>query len=106
MVTHHCIVIKQYKARIVALGYQQIYGMDYSEKYSSVARLTSLRILLAISLHYGVLVIQIDVDTAFLNAELKEEIYIYSPEYITVPEGCDCLRLEKALYGFKQLLRE
>jgi hypothetical protein len=99
-------VIKQYKARIVALGYQQIYGVDYSETYSPVARLTSLRILLAISSHYGLLVNQMDVDTAFLNAELKEEIYIYPPEGITIPEGCDCLRLKKALYGLKQSPRE
>ena len=70
--------IKQYKARIVALGYQQIFGVDYSETYSPVARLTSLRILLAISSHYGLLVNQMDVDTAFLNAALKEEIIYIS----------------------------
>jgi hypothetical protein len=99
-------VVKQYKARIVALGYQQVYGVDYSETYSPVARLTSLRMLLAISSYYGLLVHQMDVDTAFLNAELKEEIYIIPPEGINIPEGCDCLKLKKALYGLKQSPRE
>jgi hypothetical protein len=98
--------VKQYKARIVALGYQQIHGLDYSETYSPVARLTSLRILLAVSSYYGLVVHQMDVDTAFLNADLKEEIYILPPEGITVPEGCNCLRLKKALYGLKQSPRE
>ena len=98
--------VKQYKARIVALGYQQVYGVDYSETYSPVARLTSLRMLLAISSYFGLLVHQMDVDTAFLNAELKEEIYIIPPEGITIPEGCDCLKLKKALYGLKQSPRE
>jgi len=99
-------VIKQYKARIVALGYQQIYGVDYSETYSQVARLTSLRILMAISSYFNLLVHQMDVDTAFLNAELKEEIYITPPEGINIPDGCDCLKLKKALYGLKQSPRE
>jgi len=98
--------IKQYKARIVALGYQQTYGVDYSETYSPVARLTSLRILLAIASHYGLTVHQMDVDTAFLNADLKEEIYIIPPEGISVPDGCDCLKLRKALYGLNQSPRE
>ena len=99
-------VIKQYKARIVALGYQQIYGVDYSETYSPVARLTSLRILMAISSYFNLLVHQMDVDTAFLNAELKEEIYITPPEGINIPDGCDCIRLKKALFGLKQSPRE
>jgi hypothetical protein len=47
-----------------------------------------------------------DVDTAFLNAELKEEIYIIPPEGIDLPAGCDCLKLKKALYGLKQSPRE
>ena len=79
---------------------------DISRYYSPVARLTSLRILLAVSSYYGLVVHQMDVDTAFLNAELKEEIYILPPEGITVPEGCNCLRLKKALYGLKQSPRE
>ena len=98
--------ILKYKARLVAKGYEQIYGIDFEETFAPVARLTSLRILLAISAKLHLDVQQMDVETAFLNAQLEEEVYISIPEGVTVPEGCHCLRLNKALYGLKQSPRE
>ena len=99
-------VITKYKARLVAKGYEQIYGVDYEETYAPVAKFTSLRIVLAISAQLNFDIQQMDVDTAFLNAKLAEEVYIAVPEGITVAEGCDCIRLNRALYGLKQSPRE
>ena len=64
--------IERYKARLVAQGFTQVEGIDYSETYSPVARFTSIRIVLALSALFGYKVHQMDVDTAFLNADLKE----------------------------------
>ena len=98
--------IYKYKARLVAKGYEQIYGVDYEETYAPVARLTSLRIVLAISAKLNFDIQQMDVETAFLNATLEEEVYISIPSGVTMLEGCNCIRLNKALYGLKQSPRE
>ena len=94
--------IKQYKARLVARGYEQIYGIDFDETFSPVSRLTSLRLLFALSAQLGLDVHHMDVDTAFLNADLKEEIYIHPPDGCTPQSPHNCFRLRKALYGLKQ----
>jgi len=98
--------ISKYKARLVAKGYEQVYGIDYEETYAPVAKLTSLRLVLAISALLNLDIQQMDVETAFLNAELKEEVYISIPDGVQVAAGCNCLRLNKALYGLKQSPRE
>ena len=98
--------IHKYKARLVAKGYEQVHGVDYDETYAPVAKLTSLRLVLAISALLGFDVHQMDVETAFLNADLKEEVYITIPEGIQRTDGCNCFRLNKALYGLKQSPRE
>ena len=92
--------------RLVACGYAQIFGVDFDETYSPVARLTSLRILFAIAAQLRLKVHQMDVETAFLNADVTEEIYIHPPEGFPLPETCNCFRLKKALYGLKQSPRE
>ena len=99
-------VISKYKARLVAKGYEQTYGVDFEETFAPVARLTSLRIVLAISAKLQFDVQQMDVETAFLNAPLAEEVYIRIPDGVTVAPGCNCIRLNKALYGLKQSPRE
>jgi hypothetical protein len=97
--------ISKYKARLVAQGFTQIEGLDFNETYSPVARFTSIRTLLALSAILGYHVHQMDVETAFLNGELKEEIYVVPPEGWPVQEG-NVLRVNKALYGLKQSSRE
>ena len=67
--------------------------------------MASLRLVLALSAIYRFEVHQMDVDTAFLNADLEEEVYIRAPEGYTLPTGCNCIRLQKALYGLKQAPR-
>ena len=94
--------VERYKARLVAQGFTQVEGIDYSETYSPVARFTSIRIVLALSALFGYKVHQMDVDTAFLNAELKEEVYIEAPPGYSLPPG-RVYRLNKCLYGIEAI---
>ena len=98
--------VVKYKARLVGQGYSQIFGKDYYDTYAPVARLSSLRLVYALSVLYGAELYMLDVNTAFLNASLKEDVYINPPAgYGDIPKGC-VLKLEKALYGLKQSPRE
>ena len=91
------------KARLVAEGYSQMEGVDYDETFTSVARMESIRILLALACH---LKYQMDVKTAFLNGFLKEDVYMAQPKGFIDPHFLDhVLYLKKALYGLKQAPR-
>jgi len=94
--------ITKYKARLVARGFEQIYGKDFDETYSPVTRLSSLRLLFALAMQFHLELQQMDVETAFLNATLNEEVYITIPEGIQVNPEHNCFRLKRALYGLKQ----
>ncbi|GMF31514.1 unnamed protein product [Phytophthora fragariaefolia] len=75
--------ISRYKARLVALGSFQTYGVDYTSTYSPVASLNTVRIFLAVCCQRGYMVKQYDVETAFLNGDLEEEVYMVPAEGIT-----------------------
>ena len=92
--------IVKWKARLVAMGFTQLAGIDFTETYSPVARFTSIRMLLAIAALFCLEVHQMDVETAFLNADLVEEIYVAMPPGYETPGKV--WRLLKALYGLKQ----
>jgi hypothetical protein len=66
--------IERFKARLVIKGYSQKEGDDFFDTYSSVARLTTICVLLSLATSHGLLVHQMDVKIAFLNGELDEEI--------------------------------
>jgi hypothetical protein len=68
--------IDKYKARLVAKGYTQMEDEDFFDTYLSVARMTTIRVLLSLATSYGLLVHQMDVKIAFLNGEFDEEIYM------------------------------
>ncbi|KAK1648458.1 hypothetical protein QYE76_066263 [Lolium multiflorum] len=68
--------ITVYKARLVAKGFRQIQGVDYDETFSPVAKLKSVRILLAIAAFFDYEIWQMDVKTAFLNGDIEEELYM------------------------------
>src|SRR3954469_15792040 len=95
-----------YKARLVAEGFRQIQGVDYDETFSPVAKLKSVRIMLAIAAYYDYEIWQMDVKTAFLNGHIDEELYMMQPKGFVDPKdavkGC---KLERSIYGLKQKSR-
>jgi hypothetical protein len=96
-------VVTRNKARLVAKGYSQVEGLDFDETYAPVARLESIRILLAYATYHGFKLYQIDVKSAFLNGLIKEEIYVKQPPGFEDSEYPNHVyKLSKALYGFKQ----
>ena len=98
--------INKHKARLVVKGYAQIFGVDYSDTFAPVARLDTIRLLLAISAQKGWKVFQLDVKSAFLNGVLQEEIYVKQPDGFVIQGVEDKVYLlQKALYGLKQAPR-
>lgn len=92
----------QYRARLVAKGFTQKRGLDYSKTFSPVVRHSTLRLLFAISVKLRLNITQLDVKTAYLNGHLNEEIYMCAPEgYVSETSG-KVLKLNKAVYGLKQ----
>jgi hypothetical protein len=72
-------VVTRNKARLVAKGYAQAAGLDFEETFAPVARLESIRILLAYAAHHSFKLFQMDVKSAFLNGPIKEEVYMEQP---------------------------
>nr|GFB81527.1 retrovirus-related Pol polyprotein from transposon TNT 1-94 [Tanacetum cinerariifolium] len=90
------------KARLVAKGYRQEEGIDFEESFAPVARIEAIRIFIANAASRNMTVYQMDVKTAFLNGELKEEVYVSQPEGFVDPDHLTHVyRLKKALYGLK-----
>jgi len=93
--------VERYKARLVAKGFSQKYSIDYEETFAHVARLTSVRSLLAAVVVRHWQLFQMDVKNAFLNGDLAEEVYMHPPPGYDQPPHTVC-RLHRALYGLKQ----
>ncbi|GJX24436.1 retrovirus-related pol polyprotein from transposon TNT 1-94 [Tanacetum coccineum] len=94
------------KARLVARGYRQEVGIDFKESFAPVARLEAIRIFLAFDAHMNMVIYQMDVKTAFLNANLREEVYVSQPNGFVDPNNPNHVyKLKKALYGLKQATR-
>ncbi|KAG5562829.1 hypothetical protein RHGRI_005526 [Rhododendron griersonianum] len=94
------------KARLVAQGYTQVEGIDFDETFAPVARLESIRIMLAVACFLGFKLYQMDVKSAFLNGVIKEEVYVSQPKGFEDPHKTDHVyHLNKALYGLKQAPR-
>jgi hypothetical protein len=97
--------IERYKARLVAQGFSQQYGVDYNETYAPVVRYKSLRILLVIAVGKRYELKHLDIQTAFLNAECDDEVYMKQPQGFEVigddGEALVCY-LMKTIYGLKQ----
>lgn len=93
--------IKGYKARLVAKGFMQRKGFNYEETYAPVARLTTIRTLVAVINYKNLKTLQMDVKSAFLHGSIDEEIYMRKPEGFEENDSCIC-KLNKALYGLKQ----
>jgi hypothetical protein len=99
-------VVTRNKARLVAKGYAQVAGLDFEETFAPMARLESIRILLAYVAHHSFRLFQMDVKSAFLNRPIKEEVYVEQPPSFEDDRYPDHVcKLSKALYGLKQALR-
>ncbi len=97
--------LSRYKACLVAQGFSQIPGQDYSETFSLVMRLDSLRTLIALAAMLDLEISQMDIKGAYLNGTLEEEIYMKQPDGFSDGTGRVC-HLIHTLYGLKQSGRE
>ena len=95
--------IARYKARLVARGFSQAYGLDYHETFSPVARLSSILVLFSIALDQSWPLHQLDVSNAFLYGDLDEQVFMEQPPgYVAQGESSEVCLLKKAIYGLKQ----
>lgn len=95
--------IEKHKACFVAKGYKQKQGIDYQDYFAPVARLETIRLILALSAQNDWNIFRMDVKSAFLNGFLQEDVYIDQPPgFVKKGEDNKVCRLKKALYGLKQ----
>jgi hypothetical protein len=87
----------------MAKGYSQVTCLDFDETFAPIARLESIRILLAYATHHYFKLFQMDIKSAFLNKPIKEEVYVEQPPGFEDDKYSDYVfKLNKALYGLKQ----
>lgn len=96
--------IDRHKARFVAKGFSQQYGRDYHETFSPVVRHTTIRYLIAMAVKYGMRIYQMDAETAFLQGDLNEDVYMQQADNYNDGSG-RVYHLKKAIYGLKQASR-
>jgi Reverse transcriptase (RNA-dependent DNA polymerase) len=97
--------LDRFKARLVARGFSQLYGVDYFETFAPTVRMDTLRIFLAIAAMKDLELIHMDVKNAFTESPLKEKIYLKPPKGVQVTSGY-ALRVLRSLYGLKQAARD
>ncbi|GJS69405.1 putative RNA-directed DNA polymerase [Tanacetum coccineum] len=98
--------VHTYKARLVAKGYTQTHGINYEETFSPVAKIKSIRIMLAIAAFHDYEIWQMDVKTAFLNGKLTEDVFMAQPEgFENAKYPKRVCKLQKAVYGLKHASR-
>ena len=93
--------VERFKARLVAQGFSQRPGVDFEETYAPVLEMATMRTLLSYAAHHDWIIEVDDVQTAYLNGKIEEEIYIRQPRGFEKGNGNVC-RLIKAIYGLKQ----
>jgi hypothetical protein len=97
--------IERYKARLVARGFSQIHGVDYYDTFAPTVRVDTLRTILALVSLEDLECHQIDVNNAFTQSTLSEDIYMLPPDGLDIPEG-KVLKMQKSLYGLKQAAKD
>nr|GEY93705.1 putative ribonuclease H-like domain-containing protein [Tanacetum cinerariifolium] len=99
-------IVVRNKARLVAQGHRKEEGIDYDEVFAPVARIEAIRLFLAFSSYMGFMVYQMDVKSAFLYGEIKEEVYVTQLKAFKDPHNPrHVYRVVKALYGLHQAPR-
>ena len=95
--------IARLKAHIVTKGFAQIYGVDYSDTFSPIAKMTSIRLFISLAATYNWDLHQLDIKNVFLHGDLQEEVYMEQPlGFVVQGEIGRVFRLRKSLYGLKQ----
>ncbi|GJS08007.1 zinc finger, CCHC-type containing protein [Tanacetum coccineum] len=95
--------IEKFKARLVIQGFKQKSRIDYFDTYAPVARISTIRLLIAMASIHNLIIHQMDVKTAFLNGDLEEEVYMNQPQgFIMSGDENKVCKLIKSLYGLKQ----
>jgi hypothetical protein len=96
--------VEQFKARLTARGFLQVFGVDYDEVFAAVVLLKSFRLFIALSVLFGWRVTQLDIGNAFLNGNLDKPVYMKHPDGFPGTPGT-VLRLKKSIYGLKNAPR-
>jgi len=97
--------LDQYEARLIALGNNQEYGVEYKETFASVAKMTTMHTIISIAASQGWPLHHMDVKNAFLYSDLKEDIYMNLPLGLFSTSSSDVCKLKQSLYGLKQVPR-
>ena len=97
--------LDRFKARLVARGFSQIYGIDYFETFAPTVRMDTLRIFMAVAAKKDWELTHMDIKNAFTESHLKEQIYLAPPQGVKVKDGY-ALRVLRSLYGLKQSARD